>query len=311
MKFNSTDEIKKHFDLASDTTSDLKSQLHEIIKKIHPDKNGGSFRTKADEKYFLEIQDAIEFLDNSNNLPVTRQELSLITQILKDILPASQIKQSENYLILENKIQTSIKFYKSKHLFPKISTSALAIVLTAIWLFPNSVSEHPVLKNYFKTDNPTFGIFWFGSVFLCAMTWLILKAVEKRDKELKRGLSLETNLNKIFTRFIDYRYHGKVVDDFFYFNKDELIDFILEYDFKNDRVKVRKFKKSILDIYTDFLMKLIPVSSNVDIDLAQSVGDVIIEKGTAKKVVERVDSFSINDTFRTKIQPKHFMKPEE
>jgi hypothetical protein len=58
-------------------------------------------------------------------------------------------------------------------------------------------------------------------------------------------------------------------------------------------------------------MKIIPISSNVDIDLAQTVSDVIIEKGTNKKVIEKVDSFSINDTFRTKIQPKNYTVPEK
>ncbi len=306
MKFSNIEEIKKHFELSAYSINDLKYQLLEIVKKIHPDKNGGSFRTKADENYFHEIQEAIDFLENTNNLPATRQELSLITQVLKELIPVTQIKKSENYLILENKVQSSIKLYRSKHLFPKISTSILALVMTTIWLFPKSAIEHPVLKHYLTPDTAIFGILWLFSLFVCAITWLIVKVIEKRDEELKKGLTLDTNLNKLFTRFTEYRYYGKIEDGYFYFNKDELIEFIIEYDFKRNRIRIKKFKKLIWDLYSEFIMRLIPLDRVIELDLAQTISDVIIDKGLQKKVIEKVDSFSINDTFRTKALERNF-----
>lgn len=308
MKFNSIEEIKDHFEIDVDDSEELKNCLLEIIKKIHPDKNGGEFRTKADEKYYHEIQDAIEYLDNINNLLVTKEELSSITQILKDIIPIHQNRISENYLVLENKIQSSIKFYKSKHLFPKITTSAIALILTSIWLFPESVSKHPVLKNYLNTSDTSFGLIWFLSLLLCAITWVLLKMVETRNNDLKKGLSLETNMNKIFTRFVDYSYHGKIADGYFYFTKDELIEFIISYDFKKDSLIIKRRTKNFLNLYKEFFEKFLLLNHDVDLDLVQSVSEVIIEKGLQKKVIKKVDSYSINDTFKTKKEEPNYSR---
>ena len=297
MEFKSVEEIKKHFDLNTDDPSEIKRELRAIIKTIHPDKNGGTFRTKADEKYFFEIQNAVDFLDNSSIALVTRQELTALTQVFKDLMPITQQKSVDSALALDNKIESSIKYFRHKHLFPKISTTAISLVITALWLFPKSVSEHPILKNYIVAGDPVFNIIWFIAILTCALTWAILKAMELKDKKIKKSLSLDTNLNKIFNRFIDYNSYKGIKDGFFYFNKDELIEFIMDYDLHFDKLNYRgRVKSSNLKV-NDFI-NIFPNISGIDLELAQSVSDVIIEKGLKKKVFERVDSLSLTDTYR-------------
>src|SRR5260221_11217804 len=84
MKFNSIEEIKKFFDISTDSEEEIRNQLREIIKTIHPDKNGGRFRTKADKKYFYETQEALDYPDKKLNLPGTNQEFTLVTKPFKD-----------------------------------------------------------------------------------------------------------------------------------------------------------------------------------------------------------------------------------
>jgi len=300
MDFLTIEQIRKHFDIVSDNPDEIKRELRQIIKTIHPDKNGGHFRTKADEKYFFEIQNAIEFIENINTSLVTRQEMTALTQIFKDLIPSAQLKINESTKRLETKIQSSIKFYKRKHLFPKVTTTSISIIITLVWLFPKTVLEHPVLKHYLTTDNPVFSSLWLAAVFTCAYVWIVLKTFEQKDEEYRKGLCLETNLNKIFTKFIFFHSYNKK-DDFLYFNKDELIEFITKYDFKKDKFRdhINRMKSNI-KIFIFLVRNVFPSIGQVDLDLAQSISDVIIEKGLTKNVIEKVESQSINDTYKTK-----------
>ena len=51
-KFNSRDEIKKHFSIASDDLSIIRDELNLLRTKIHPDKTGGKFESEIEEKEY-------------------------------------------------------------------------------------------------------------------------------------------------------------------------------------------------------------------------------------------------------------------
>jgi hypothetical protein len=289
MDFVSLGQIRTHFDLSSENPDEIKKELRIIIKTIHPDKNGGVFRTKADEKYFFEIQNALDYLENINTALVTRQELRALTQVLKDFIPASQSKVNEKALILETRIDSSIKYFKNNHILPKISTTVISTILTALWLFPKSISEHPVLKNYLSTNNPLFNILWLFAIVACGCTWVILKTFESKDEKIKKGLRLETNINKMFTSFIREYPLRDDKNGFIYFDEDALITFIMDYNFYryySSRYSLTRLKKFLF--------------GGIDIDLAQSLCDVIIEKGISRNAIEKVENQSIKVTYRTK-----------
>lgn len=161
--------------------------------------------------------------------------------------------------------------------------------MSVIWLFPKQFSENPLIKNFIpKVDIYSdeyqkmssfqkeivmsqyqhfafFQVVWFSSLLLFCFTWFILWHRENRDEQLKKSLMLERNINNMFFEFINYTLsveNNKVI-----FTKDQLVDFI---ESGNRRI---------------------------DQDLAQSLGEIIIQKGLAKKVIENVDNQSLSDAF--------------
>lgn len=301
MEFKSIEEIKNHFQFMTIDPSEMKNELRKLIKTIHPDANGGEFRTKADEKYFQEIQDAMQYFESSQTALVTRQELSELAKFVKDLIPSINSNPNESTVILERKIDFSIAHYKRKHLFPKLSTTAIAAVITAIWLFPKIIPEHPILKHYLSNENIIFNIIWFATILICGTTWLVFKVVESKDEDLKRRISLETSINQLFNKFIYWRSHLDTKDNYFYFNKDQLIKFIMDYDLENDTlhsVRIRFIKSKFKNLLYK-LGSILPSYGNVDMDLAQRISDVIIQKGIKREIIEIVDKKSIAENYRT------------
>ena len=62
MKYKSIDEIIKDFGINSTDIGDIKKELRQILKDIHPDKNGDRFKSKLDEINYHKILSALEFL---------------------------------------------------------------------------------------------------------------------------------------------------------------------------------------------------------------------------------------------------------
>ena len=98
MNFQNILQIKEKFNLESDDVSEIKKQLLEILKPIHPDNNGGNFNSENDKEKFNLLTEALDFLKDVN-----KQE-SLIQWNKNNYIIKSD---TENYLIQaekENKI---------------------------------------------------------------------------------------------------------------------------------------------------------------------------------------------------------------
>lgn len=62
------EEIKKEFRINSNDISEIRKELRDIVKEIHPDKNEGKFKSDTDESKYHKTLKAIEFLDQDFSL---------------------------------------------------------------------------------------------------------------------------------------------------------------------------------------------------------------------------------------------------
>ena len=55
MNFQNINQIKEEFSLQSSKIPEIKKELREMQKHIHPDKNAGNFASESDKETFLKI----------------------------------------------------------------------------------------------------------------------------------------------------------------------------------------------------------------------------------------------------------------
>ncbi len=66
MEFASIEEIKEYFGINTDDIEEIRKQLKNMLAELHPDKNGGEYRNKKQQKDYEEVSNAITFFDNSS-----------------------------------------------------------------------------------------------------------------------------------------------------------------------------------------------------------------------------------------------------
>ncbi len=293
--YTNINDIKKDFGLQTDDISDLKKELKVLIKDIHPDKNKGEFKNKLDEINYQKIISALDYLDQDFAI-VPKSELTALTTILKDNFPAK--REEEQIKNLEDKIDKTIKIYRKSNLAPKISSTVIASMLTFIWLFPSTVKDHPILSEYLSPKNIIFTAFWFSSLFLTIVYWLLSKRNEEQLKDMIKRFNLESVQNKLFESFSRMEIYQAKKDNltFFTFSKDELIGhltdlntFTLEYSPQR-----RGRKLNPLNIFGI----LSPKNKNIDLELAQTLTDIIIERAKRKNLIQLEQDQNLSDTYR-------------
>jgi len=284
--YTSTEQIINDFDLKVSLKEELRKELKKKLKDCHPDKDGGEFKTTKQKEYFEKISSAINFLDTPLELSL-RQDVGELAKIVKDIVKTNN---EENYIlkkeeIFTSKIEINVKNYASTHLFPKISSSIIAGILSFLWLFPKSISEHEILSEYFDIKSTSFTIFWFFCIIMTAYIWLIFSALELKDKKRKNNLKLESVQNELFNKFLTSLIrHIENESETIEFTKEEFMNFIAGIDkHKNNTV-------------ADSL-NLILGSPKIDIGLAQDLSEIILKRMQAKEIVKIKEQKSISDIF--------------
>lgn len=329
MDFKSIDEIISKFNLDSNDGDEIKKQLKLLIKEIHPDKNSGNFRNKEDEDLFHDVQSAIEFIDSqhSKHSLITRTEIASLTKVLNEIV-STRKEQTHSQVIerkdasLSVKLQDSVQSFHKRHTTPKISSAVVTIIMTALWTFPSLVKEHPLLS-FLYTYYKEFTIFWVGSLVFTGLIWIRIRASERHDEEIKKSYKLEATQNYIFSLFVkwlrnnprhfDIRDKKLVIK----FSKDNMMDFLTtrynllthylgrttslnDYEiteriqhFEEDKV----YRHMRLRTPFSILNSILPTPGQIDLEIAQLISDLTIERLLNKGLLQKVDGKSLSDLY--------------
>jgi hypothetical protein len=333
MDFRSIDEIVSHFDLVEKESDEVKRELKNLIKQVHPDINEGNFRNDKDKELFFEIQSALEFLDEkvTNTSLATKNDITALTTVLKEL--ASSRKGEVNAEIiskkssdLTSKLQQSIDTFYRRHSTPKITGLIATAIITALWAFPNIAKEHPLLSVLYRF-NKEFTIFWLLSLFLSGILWLRIKNVERRDEEIKQNYKLESAQNYIFSLFIKWmqanhkNYEIREQKRIVKFCKDDLISFLLtrfeilqrhlrgsenlsdyeitkrisEFEEQNIYALERRGRKVVTPF--NILGVFFPIPGEITTEIAQLICDLIIERLNSKEVIIKLSEKKLSDYF--------------
>ncbi|RNL88101.1 hypothetical protein ED312_09285 [Sinomicrobium pectinilyticum] len=294
MKFTKLEDIINEFDLESSEISEIKKELQKLLKIVHSGKNSdGQFSNKAYKLMYPKIMSALEFV-KSETLPTNRAELA---EVIKEIIPHKPNKKK--IAKLDEQLKTEIKSLKRASLVPKISASAVTIVLSFIWFFPSKAIEHPILGNIIKPTDWVFTTIWVTSILITGFVWIISRRKEKMIEYGTKRLNIESVQNNLLNKFLRSKEYSaeRKNEDFITFTKDDIVEYFTDLDIgKLERVYY--FNKKIKDRIKKFINKVFGFEENIDIEIAQSLADILTERLIAKKLVTEIPQVNLSTTYR-------------
>lgn len=296
MKFSSKEEICIYFNIdASKTKEEIIKELKQMQASIHPDKTGE--QTEEEKIRFSQIDAAKKFLRGNDT------EIMVPLSDIRDIL--SIVKNNDTQLVsfkekieerIQNTSQRIIKTTKGNWKTAKITSTSIAVIITAIWAFPAIITEHPVLSAYrISKDFYLFlAALWFFALFVCCSIWLYAYNKERKIKNILETLKNEDNQFAIFSNFLENYYELK--SDKRSFTVKDIEEYIEEWICYNKigyngtryiyPIKVIKRKSIYLNKYFLCIKDIIP-----------EVSQMIITRALEKEVILKEDKRTWYDRY--------------
>jgi hypothetical protein len=270
MEYNSLEQIKSDFKLNQGNLDQIRDALNTIRVTLHPDKNNGEFACTADEARYHKTNDAINYIErlqNNHSLMIVERVTELI-KVVTEMIPTRD--EHFNPQMVERKTETTLKQYRSRHNFPKITLAALSAMLTALAIFPKIIHDNPTLTKLLNPQSPLFIGCWLTMLGLTGCVWLLAYIMEEKAKKTLSNLKLETTQNRLFNDFIE---------DNAQFTKDDLTGYI--YGSYKDKKTISRFLGH--QVVTE--------------ELTQEIATLIINRGCKKGVIQNLEIPSLDDLY--------------
>ncbi len=329
MEFQSIEEIKEYFGITAEDESEIRKELKIQISKVHSDKTGGSYKSKKQQKDHDDLSSALNFIDKMNGqIVLSKKDWDLVVRKIDDLVLVKindpVVNEIEYTKRLDESINSSIVIFQKQHYFVKISSTILAGLLTIIWTFPSIVEKHKILKHLVDFDSSILTYVWLAVIIITCIAWIFTKNSERKDELIKKRYILDSTQNSIFKLFIawinvanlraidyDHKSHTHIT----YFTKDDLMRFIFNFyeefswkfatelpqvdlnnevskTYKDDeRLPSPKRNRSVISLFFNR-------PGEIDMDLAQKISDIIIEKLLNKKMIIISDKKTFSETYR-------------
>lgn len=192
MNWNSLDHMVRDLRLNSDprNINELKTEINEQIRKIHPNRSKGEFKSEEDQELYHRLSEALDYCENHDKMLIPLEATTALVQKLAESMALANQEPIEKRVTKASK-ELQIKF-NEKYKVPKISLGAISAALGYVLFFPQTILEHPYLSEL--VNNHNFILYWFLSVFFLTQIWIITFISEKSGKiQIKSLLSLDTN----------------------------------------------------------------------------------------------------------------------
>ena len=274
--------IKDQFDIQEESMDDLRLKLRSMQTEYHPDKNGGEFVDVDSERKYHELDKAISYIDSTSKNNSDLVTISAVTDLTKAVtaMVTAQNEVSSKDTLLSSEINRSIKNYSSRLKTPRIALTAITVAISAIWIFPNTVKEHPVLSKFINFESMITNAAWFYMLILAIGFWVITWRREEQTKAHQESLKTESVQNRLFTSFIDSF-------DSDAFTLEDFVEFIM---YRHGGYRYERYRSPLFFLFNG--------SSRIDSPLAHATAEVILERAIKRKAITSRDSGSISTVYQ-------------
>lgn len=171
--------------IALDGEEEVLSSLKEERASLHPDKNGGEFRTKEDQKRYYFISDALNHIaeNGSSNQMIPVSQLPAIIESISKSLAV----QNTPSAIIEKNIKESFRSdLGRKYMVPKVGSGIFAGITGFLFTQATALMEHPVVGPFFSSPVGVqlLGMGFLGSVGLFIISWIMERKEETQSSYL-------------------------------------------------------------------------------------------------------------------------------
>lgn len=199
MEWNSIDQIAEEFELKSDPKDPhaIRHEIRKLMADLHPDPHGGDFKSEDDEKKYLRLNEALQYLDSPQQgmlVPID-YATTLVEKVTQSLFKANRdpVETKISKALNERRVSIRRQFYT-----PKISLGIVTTLLLYVFLAPQTLMEHPyigpILMSAFVQQ------IWFISVFVLGFFWILTWRKEKRLMAITIKLfSLDYHMNILET----------------------------------------------------------------------------------------------------------------
>jgi len=280
MTFASTEEIRKELGLAETEPGELRRAIRRRLKEIHPDTMATTDSSADNSEEVQNLTAALEYLDRSavgtSLLPL--DHANHLVQLIRDLMP--NVQREEQKTALEQSIREEVGEIRRHGSVSKVTLTTITAVLTALWMFPTAVADHPVLSRYLDPTSEPFGVAWLQSVFFTGLVWLWIGFRNKKDVERVKRLQLEGSQTGLFISFARSEVVSPPAGPAS-FHREELVDSISgqgEHSF------------------SPFIFPL-PRRGGIDIELADNLAASILTKAKERGVIKKIGGPSIKEKY--------------
>ncbi len=281
--FSSLAQIKLEYEIEEEEFGKIRTKLRSMQSSIHPDRNRGTvFLNEEDEARFHRLSEAIEFLDRNEEAGplVPASAVTDLTRAVTELVKSQKPNFDDS---LSEQIRNNIESYRSRFKLPKIALSAISIALTAVWFFPETLAEHPVLGKWISL-NDTFAMLWLLALLFTALFWFISWIKEDRHKRYQENLKAELVQNNIFRTFIK---NSKSKT----FTLEDIVQFIMKLN--DGRIHNSKL---IFFYLAPFIVNSLK-AREIDISLAHTVAEIIIRRALSRQAIKKTRVGNISETY--------------
>lgn len=286
---------------ASTTPDELDRILIKKLRQFHPDNNTlgrGKFQSPQAKRKFLKLNRARELLKAQTTLmKMPSRKITLTISELKDLTTnslAAPNKLDDLGIKLDENVKTYVSIRIKRFDLPKLTLGAATVLLTIVLAFPNYIFNNIFLNKIFSekflTSYPAIlGITtaWFYTLLSTGFIWYIAFRNEKGMKELERIIKRESFQNDIFWKFINEIGVRAKAKNIVSFSKDDMVTFIMKGE-KPDESTIRRIINKHLSTKGRYLL---------DLDIAESMASLIIERALQKEVIKKAEEKRIIDRY--------------
>lgn len=179
--WESVQEMVDDLGLKADPTNRdaLASELRQRQAQLHPDNDGGEFRSEEVEEKYHRVREAREFLkegDAGALIPVeaATELVEAVSRSLPDVVRESPEERAAE---LQEREESKLT---RRVLGPKITLAGVTAALSYVLIFPNQFVDHPMFG--WLVPRYKFRYWWLGALMFLVFLWVIVFLAESRMK---------------------------------------------------------------------------------------------------------------------------------
>lgn len=183
MNWQSRTEIIDALGLESDAGDlpALKSELRDILIGIHPDRNGGMFKSGKDEARYHKATSALEFLEANESTALAMIPVGQLPAIIKAVTEAIAPLREPSASDLSEKCRvTNHSEVTKRYQVQRMTSGTLAAIGGALFAFSSSLKDN-LLLGPLATD-PVVQACVLTLAIMCAILYMLTRVREKSEE---------------------------------------------------------------------------------------------------------------------------------